>query len=116
MEELESMAEDVDVRVGIVGLGIAARQILSSIQRTAGAQLTAACDLRADEVDRFQQRFGVEGFTDVREMVQHGPIDALWVATPNDFHAEHTILAADHGKHVICEKPMAIAMDEATRM
>ena len=110
------MAEDVVVRVGIVGLGIAARQVLTSIQRTAGAQLTAVCDVRADEVERFKQRFSVEGFTDVREMVRHGPIDAVWVATPNDLHAEHTILAADHGKHVICEKPMAVSLDEATRM
>ncbi len=110
------MAEDVVVRVGIVGLGIAARQVLTSIQRTAGAQLTAVCDVRADEVERFKQRFSVEGFTDVREMVSHGPIDAVWVATPNDLHAEHTILAADHGKHVICEKPMAVSLDEATRM
>src|SRR5207245_1303987 len=104
------------VRVGIVGLGIAARQVLGSITATEGAKLTAVCDVRADELQRFKQRFGVETFTDLADMCQHGAVDAVWVATPNNYHAEHTVVAADHGKHVICEKPMAISMAEANRM
>ncbi len=110
------MAEDSLVRIGIVGLGVAARQVLGSIAATAGAELTAVCDVRTDELERFKQQYGVETFTDVAEMCQHGPIDAVWVATPNHLHAEHTILAADRGKHVICEKPMAITLAEANRM
>jgi len=109
------MADKV-VRVGIAGLGIAARQILGSISTTEGARLTAVCDIRKDEVAGFQKRFGIEGFTDLKEMCSRGSVDAVWVATPNDLHAEHTITVADHGKHVICEKPMAITMDEANRM
>ena len=109
------MAEKV-VRVGIAGLGIAARQILGSIMTTEGARLTAACDIRRDEVERFQKRYGVEGFTDLKEMCRSGSVDAVWVATPNDLHAEHTVIVADSGKHVICEKPMAISMAEADRM
>jgi len=107
---------DTLVRVGIVGIGIAARQVLGSIEQTSGAELTAVCDVRTDEVERFKKRFGVEGFTRIEDMLKHGPVNAVWVATPNSFHAEHTILAADHGKHVICEKPMAISIHEANRM
>lgn len=110
------MAENPVVRVGIVGIGIAARQVLGSIEQTEGAELTAVCDLRADEVERFKKRYGVEGFTKIEEMCKNAPVDAVWVATPNNFHAQHTILAADHGKHVICEKPMAISIDEANGM
>jgi phthalate 4,5-cis-dihydrodiol dehydrogenase len=110
------VAQDTIVRLGIVGLGIAARQVLSSIDATPGAKLTAVCDIRTDELERFKQRFGVETFTDLGEMCRQGPIDAVWVATPNNYHAEHTITAADHGKHVIVEKPMAITLDEANRM
>ena len=88
------MAENSAVRVGIVGIGIAARQVLGSIEQTEGAELAAVCDLRADEVERFKKRYGVEGFTDIEEMCKHGPVDAVWVATPNNFHAAHTILAA----------------------
>ena len=110
------MAENTVVRVGIVGIGIAARQVLGSIEQTEGAELTAVCDLRADEVERFTKRYGVEGFTKIEEMCKNAPVDAVWVATPNNFHAQHTVLAADHGKHVICEKPMAISIDEADGM
>ena len=107
---------DTTVRVGIVGIGIAARQVLGSIEQTEGAELAAVCDLRADEVERFKKSFRVEGFTRIEDMLKQGSVDAVWVATPNDFHAEHTILAADHGKHVICEKPMAISIDQANQM
>jgi phthalate 4,5-cis-dihydrodiol dehydrogenase len=104
------------VRIGIVGLGVAARQVLGSIAAAEGAALTAVCDVRTDELARFKQRYGVETFTRLDEMCQQAPIDAVWVATPNHLHAEHTIMAADHGKHVICEKPMAITLAEANRM
>ncbi len=110
------MADTPLVRIGIVGLGVAARQVLGSIAATDGAQLTAVCDVRTDELARFKQRYGVETFTRLDEMCQQAPIDAVWVATPNHLHAEHTIMAADHGKHVICEKPMAITLAEANRM
>jgi phthalate 4,5-cis-dihydrodiol dehydrogenase len=110
------VAADTLVRIGIVGLGVAARQVLSSIDATDGATLTAVCDVRTDELAKFRQRYGVETFTDLGEMCRQAPIDAVWVATPNHLHAPHTILAADHGKHVICEKPMAITLDEANQM
>jgi phthalate 4,5-cis-dihydrodiol dehydrogenase len=110
------VAEDALVRIGIVGLGVAARQVLGSIEATEGARLTAVCDIRPDELERFEQRYGVETFTRLDEMCARGSIDAVWVATPNHLHAEHSIMAADYGKHVICEKPMAITLDEANRM
>jgi phthalate 4,5-cis-dihydrodiol dehydrogenase len=109
------MADPI-VRVGIIGIGIAARQVLGSIDQTEGAQLTAVCDVREDEVRRWADRFDLQGFTKLEDMCSSGAVDAVWVATPNNYHAEHTIIAANHGKHVICEKPMAISLDEADRM
>lgn len=49
-------------------------------------------------------------------MCESDEIDAVWISTPNIFHAEHTVLAAEHGKHVIVEKPMAVTLEEADRM
>ncbi len=110
------MAGDVLVRVGICGLGIAARQVRSSIDRTEGARLTAVCDIRKSEVDAWCERYDLEGFTDINDLVKSNSVDAVWVATPNNLHAEHTIIAANAGKHVICEKPMAISIEQATAM
>jgi len=110
------MTEDVRVRVGICGLGVAARQVRSSIDRTQGARLTAICDVRSEEVNAWADRYDLEAFTDLKEMCERGSVDAVWVATPNNLHAEHTIMAANHGKHVICEKPMATSIEEASAM
>src|SRR6185437_10676642 len=43
-------------------------------------------------------------------------VDVVWIATPNQLHCEHTILAAEHGKHVICTKPVALTVEECERM
>lgn len=105
------------LRVGIAGLGIAMRQILPGFDVVEGTRLAAVADVRAEEVANFKRQYPeVETFTSVNEMCRHAQIDAVWVATPNHLHAEHTMIAAENGKHVICEKPMAVNLAEADRM
>jgi phthalate 4,5-cis-dihydrodiol dehydrogenase len=52
----------------------------------------------------------------VAELCADPGVDVIWVTTPNQFHCEHTVLAAEHGKHVICTKPMALTVAECERM
>ena len=49
-------------------------------------------------------------------MCRSKEIDAVWIATPNLVHCEHTVAAAENGKHVICEKPTAVSLEECDRM
>jgi len=105
-----------ELKVGLAGLGAAARIVLPGLEVLSQSRLTAVADIRRDEVERFAQRFEAEGFNSVEEMCAKGDVNVVYVATPNELHAEHTIMAAEYGKHVICEKPMAITMDEANRM
>src|SRR6266542_3550484 len=100
----------------MAGLGVGARQVLYSFDVVEGAKLTAAADIREDELKVYEKKFGVETFTSVEAMAKSDACDVIWVATPNNYHAEHAILAADHGKHVICEKPMATTMEAADRI
>ena len=104
------------VRVGLVGLGAAARTVMREFQVVPGAEFVAACDVRTDELERFHRRFGVATYDDFQALCSVDEVDAVWLCTPNNLHAQHAIIAAEHGKHVICEKPMAITMDEANRM
>jgi phthalate 4,5-cis-dihydrodiol dehydrogenase len=105
------------VRVGIAGLGIASRQILTGFDRVEGVELTAVADTRVDQLESFGREYpGVRGFTEVTDMCAWDGVDAVWVATPNDLHAEHVITAAQHRKHVICEKPMAVTMEQSHAM
>ncbi len=105
-----------ELKVGLAGLGAAARIVLPGLNVLPNTRLTAVADIRKDEVERFQEKFDVEGYNSVEDLCAKGNVDVVYVATPNQSHAEHTILAAEHGKHVICEKPMAINMEEAHRM
>jgi phthalate 4,5-cis-dihydrodiol dehydrogenase len=105
-----------EIRFGMAGLGVGARQVLYGFQIVEGAKFTAAADVREDELKVYEKKFGVQTFTSVEEMAKSDACDVIWVATPNNFHAEHAILAANHGKHVICEKPMATTMEEADRI
>jgi phthalate 4,5-cis-dihydrodiol dehydrogenase len=102
------------LRLGIAGLGIASDQVLPHIGAIADrVQLTAGADLQADAVRAFQARYpDAQGFASVEAMCRSADVDVIWVATPNDYHAEHAILAARHGKHVVCEKPMAISIEQ----
>lgn len=105
-----------ELRVGLAGLGAAARQVAPGFFRVPGVKFTAAADVREDEVARWSVKFGVEGFTSVEDMCKDSDVDVVYIATPNHLHAPHSLTVAESGKHVICEKPMAITMDEAHGM
>ncbi len=104
------------LRVGIAGFGVAARQIVPAFRSYDGARLAAVADVRVDELERARDQYGVATFADVEAMCASPDVDAVWIATPNAFHSEHVVQAARHGKHVICEKPMAISLAECDRM
>ena len=107
------------LRVGIAGAGIGSLQIVPSlIHLKERIQLAALADTRRDNMEYFAAVYGesVAMFDSVEALCASDAIDAIWVATPNDLHAQHTIAAAAHGKHVICEKPMAISLAQCQAM
>lgn len=105
------------LRFGIAGIGNEGRGVVPYFDRIDGVELAAVADLRLDALDAFREDHReVRTFDSVARMCESGAVDAIWVATPNQYHAEHTIVAAENGVHVILEKPMAITMEEAHRI
>ena len=107
------------IRLGLAGVGIAALQVVDNLKSLDNEiELTALADIRKDNMDLFCERFGrqVPTFEDVHAMLRAPNVDAVWVATPNALHAEHTVAAAKAGKHVICEKPMAVTLQQCRDM
>ena len=104
------------LRVGVAGLGAASKQILPHIDRVPGMKLTAGADTRPDAVEEFRKKYARAAFNSVEEMYDSGEIDAVWIATPNVNHAEHTVAAAERGIHIIVEKPTAVTLEEVDRM
>src|SRR5437764_4854937 len=106
------MAERV-LRIGLAGIGSVSRQVLPEVEAAENVKLAAVADVREEALERCAERYGCETYTSVEAMSESPNVDAVWICTPNMFHAEHAIIAASHGKHVICEKPMAVSLEQA---
>ena len=104
------------LNVGLAGLGSVSRTVLGNVNKVPNVKLTAVADVRQEPLDRVASEYGVETFTSVEGMCASPNVDAIWICTPNQFHAEHTIMAAESGKHVINEKPMALSLEQAQTM
>jgi phthalate 4,5-cis-dihydrodiol dehydrogenase len=104
------------MRFGLAGLGIASTQILPEFAGRPHLQITAAADPRPEGRDKFERQYGGKAYETVEQMCQSSEVDAVYVCTPNHLHAEHVITAAEHGKHAIVEKPMALTLEECEGM
>jgi phthalate 4,5-cis-dihydrodiol dehydrogenase len=90
--------------------------LLPGFEHNPHVVLAAAADVREDAVQAFAKDYAIEGYTSVEKMCESPNIDAVYVVTPTPFHAENAITAAEHGKHVITTKPMAVSMEDCERM
>jgi phthalate 4,5-cis-dihydrodiol dehydrogenase len=104
------------IRIGLVGLGTAGRSLPSAIAKTQGFAFIAGADLRKEACEQYRAEFGIQTFESVEAMCELKELDAVYVATPNPFHAEHAITALESGKHVMAEKPMALTLEDCDRM
>jgi len=107
------------LKVGFVGCGgIAQNKHLKSLAKINQTKVAAFCDIDAEIAEMAKNKYGTpkaKVFTDYKELMKMD-LDAVYVCTPNRSHAEITIAALDSGKHVMCEKPMAMNFAEAKLM
>ena len=104
------------LKVGVAGLGVGSAMIIPTIERMSETELVAAADIRPDAVKAFEQRYEGRGYSSVEALCADPEIDVVWVATPNNLHCQHVKTAVEHGKHVVCEKPMALSVAECEEM
>jgi len=104
------------LRLGFAGLGMAAGRLIPEISQLPYIKLTAAADLRPQAREKFKRDFNGAAYESVDELCESPNVDAVYVATPHEFHAAHTIAALKNRKHVIVEKPMAVSIEEAEAM
>jgi predicted dehydrogenase len=103
---------------GLIGAGdIVRKRVGEALRHGRGCELVAVSRASADRVEAFAHEVGARRwYADWRDLVKDDEIDAVYVATPVCLHAEQTIAAAEAGKHVLCEKPMAMNVAECDRM
>ena len=112
------------LRIAIIGQGFmgrahsnAYRQVNHFFETAFEPQLKVICGRNRAGLEKMAGTWGWEEIsTDWRSVINRKDIDVIDVATPNSMHAEMAITAAEAGKIVLCEKPLAISIAEATRM
>ncbi|MBR6570653.1 MAG: Gfo/Idh/MocA family oxidoreductase [Clostridia bacterium] len=105
------------IRIGVIGVGSIAREHLNAYKKNPYVEIYALCDINAELLASRAAEFGVERtFTNCEDMLKLPEIDAVSVCTWNCAHAPCAIAALNAGKHVLCEKPMAMNAQEARAM
>lgn len=105
------------IRFGIVGTGKISEWVIAGATADSRFEATAICSRSEQRAIEFAGTHGIKHiFTSVSDMVNSPFIDAVYVATPNSTHARIAIEAMTHGKHVLCEKPLAANAVQAQEM
>ncbi len=113
-----------DRKIGycIIGLGrISMGEFMPGVKLSDNCRITGIVSGHRDKAERVAQQYGVPAssiysYQDMERMRDNASIDAVYVALPNSMHAEYSIRAANAGKHVLCEKPMAVSVAECQKM
>ena len=105
------------VKYGVIGCGaIAQRRHIPECLSNPDSVLIGIAEFNQVRCDELGKKFGIKSFCDHKDLLKMSEIDAVIVSGPNALHAPQTIDALNAGKHVLCEKPMAVSREEARAM
>src|SRR4029450_1106781 len=105
-------ASERGLRLGVAGLGRAFGVMLPTFIADRRVTLVAGTDLRPEARRQFAADFVARSYPTVDELCADPNVEAVYVATPHQHHVRHATLAAQGGKHLLIEKPMALTLDE----
>lgn len=104
------------IKLAIVGCGRIAQRHAEHIANTPGLQLIAVCDIVKERADEFGNKYNAAVYYAIEDLLQNAEVNLVSVCSPNGLHAEHSIKSLKAGKHVLCEKPMAISVFDCGEM
>ena len=105
------------LRIGIIGCGkIAQVRHIPEYAANSNCELAGFYDLALSRAEEMAQKYGGKAYTSAEELLADPSIDAVSVCVANFAHCEMTVKALESGKHVLCEKPMAISQEECLQM
>lgn len=103
------------LRLGLIGAQFIGNVYVRALQHVQGAQLVAVAS--PNTAEEFAARHGIPAhYADASSLLADATVDAVLIATPNDLHYELCLAAAAAGKHVLCEKPLALSLAQADEM
>lgn len=104
--------------VGVIGCGAIAEIVhLPVYKEMPQTDLKAVCDTDKDRAEEIADKFDAESwYTNYKDLLERDDIDAVSICTPNSFHREHSVAAANAGKHILLEKPMAPTLEDCDKI
>lgn len=104
------------IRFGIIGYGRIGTRHATKIEENQNAELIAVCDNKKARRDEIANVHTADVYDDYKELLAREDIDVVCICTPNAYHSEMTCAAAHAGKHIVCEKPMCLTVEEGKKM
>src|SRR5581483_9086082 len=114
---LSAQSPNGAVRVAFIGVGNRGSYLLKNMLKVQGVQIVAICDINPETLQRAMNEAAAaghqpEGSAEFRKVLDRKDVDAVVIATPVDLHKDMAVASLEVGKHVYCEKPMALTPDD----
>ena len=107
----------VKLKIGIIGAGSISEYHIRAFQKLGDVEIAAICDLNKVRASKIAEKYSIKSvYEKVEDLFADNSIDAVTICVWNKLHADLSIQALQHGKHVLCEKPMALNAMEAENM
>lgn len=103
------------VRVGVLGTGFGEVHV-DLYRKMKGVEIAGVFGRNPEKLDEIRKTHNVRTTTDIDEFLNDPAVDLIDICLPTSLHAEYAVKALDHGKHVFCETPVSMTMEEAVRM
>jgi predicted dehydrogenase len=102
--------------MGLIGCGPMGRNLANAVVKRSDCRVVAVADPAADAAQESAEAYRAEGYSEYEELLVRSDIDAVVIATPSYLHKQIAVRAAEAGKHVFCEKPMALNVADCDAM
>lgn len=101
-------------RIGIIGTGRIANRFIPEAKLVSGVNTQGVYNPHTGSAERFAEKWEIEAYKDIEDF--YNAIDAVYIASPHETHYAYIKSALEHGKHVLCEKPMVLKREEAEEL
>ena len=101
-------------RIGIIGTGRIAERFIPEAKLVSGINTQGVYNPHIESADKFAQKWGIDSYKNIEDFYE--AVDAVYIATPHETHYEYIKTALEHGKHVLCEKPMVLQRAQAEEL
>ncbi|MFC1983966.1 Gfo/Idh/MocA family protein [Chloroflexota bacterium] len=110
------MGKDDKIRVAQIGIGSWSSVIADAVQRSKKVKMVTCYTRSPEKREAFSNKYGCDQEKSFEDVLKRKDIDGILLTVPNTIHAEYTVLAAKHGKHVFVDKPIANTLTDAQKM